>query len=486
MSPMSSSERALPQGSQQVFSWDSQYTPEDDIRAKVLVDRAVWVTQIRWVAVALLVVGTTVAELNWLPARLDPRLFAAAGAFIALTNVVYTRLVKKLAARANHTEPLRRAVLAQVFTDYMALSLITYACGTIETPILILFLPHVILLSLFFSRRTSALMTAVGLLFAAAPMALEMAGVVPAISILELPLKAKIISEPPLSLAFLGGLGTCYFFIWYLTSTITKSLKLRELQLEQANEAMVRLDREKTLATLRATHELKAPFAAIQGYVYSLRDGLCGPLPERALQVLGRINDRCNRLKAMITDIIHLSNLRSAVIQEGDFIPVDVVALVAEEILEQAVAAQPRKISVVPHFTLDQRFWVRAAPRALHTLVSNLLRNAIKYSHDDGQVEVDITERVGRVVLTIRDHGIGISQEALPKIFDDYFRSNAAVAHNPQGNGLGLAMVKEIAKLHDAVIEVQSDVGKGSLFSITFLSMKEPQEGEAHGKGTDH
>jgi signal transduction histidine kinase len=381
---------------------------------------------------------------------------------------------------------IRRIMLAEVFTDYMALSAITYATGTIETPILVLFVPHVILLALFFSTRASLVMTGVGLAFAVGPMTLEMLGVLPTVSIFDVPLKAKLLAKPMFALGFAGGVGACYLFCWYLTTTITRSLTLRELQLEQANEMMVKVDREKTSATLRATHELKAPFAAIQGYVFSLRDGLCGELPERAMQVLARINDRCNRLRAMITDIIHLGNLRSAVIQNDDFVPVELAALVSEEVRELSVAARPRHIRVLSAFELGERFWVRAAPSALRTLVSNLLRNAICYSHDGGEVKVGIAARSGAVVLTIADHGIGISPDALPKVFDDYFRSNAAAGHNPQGNGLGLAMVREIAKLHDAAVEVASDIDKGTTFSIAFHACKEPQEGKTHGQGSHH
>jgi two-component system, OmpR family, phosphate regulon sensor histidine kinase PhoR len=271
-----------------------------------------------------------------------------------------------------------------------------------------------------------------------------------------------------------------------LTSEITSSLKLRELQVEEANRMLLQLDREKTQATLRATHELKAPFAAIQGYVYSLRDGYYGTLPERAELVIQRIGERCDRLMTMITDIIHLSVIRSRSFSEVEFAPVNLTAHLAKEVQEAAVLAEPRGIKIENLSENAPEYLILAASRELQTLISNLLRNAINYSHEKGWVVVTLKAAPSQVTLCVQDYGIGIPQDVLPKIFDDHFRANNAAAHNAQGNGLGLALVKEIVKVHGASIDVTSEEGKGTCFSVCFKIYQPEQEGRTNGQGSNH
>ena len=102
---------------------------------------------------------------------------------------------------------------------------------------------------------------------------------------------------------------------------------------------LIKIDKEKTQSTLLATHELKAPFAAIKSYIYTLRDGYCGELPEKAQAVVVRIGDRCDQISNRITDIIHLSNLRTLVVTDMRLVPVDLMAIVAEEAREGALSA---------------------------------------------------------------------------------------------------------------------------------------------------
>jgi two-component system phosphate regulon sensor histidine kinase PhoR len=111
-------------------------------------------------------------------------------------------------------------------------------------------------------------------------------------------------------------------------------------------------------------------------------------------------------------------------------------------------------------------------------MISNLLRNAITYSNEGGTVEVAVIAAKRNAVLRVTDHGIGIARDVIPKIFDDFFRSNAAALVNPHGNGLGLTLVKEVAKLHGATIEVASEEGKGTIFWVWFSRISPPAQGD--------
>jgi signal transduction histidine kinase len=372
-----------------------------------------------------------------------------------------------------------------MLTDFLAISVLSYALGSVETPAPLVYVAHVILASLFFSPRTSLLLTGVGFLFALAPAALERLGALPVVAILDAPRKAAMLADTRALAIYAAVLGGCYLFVWYLTATITGSLKLRERQLEESNRKLEQLDEEKTKYTLRATHELKAPFAAIKTYVYSLRDGYCGDLPVKAQEVVGRIGDRCDRLTNMITAIIHVGNLRTAVLSDADYEPVDLAQFLPAEIDDAVVWGTPRTITVKSDIPASPPLPIRASKRHLHTLVSNLLRNAVTYSHDGGEIEVSLVPGKESVVLRVADHGIGIARENIPKIFDDFFRSNEAARVNPHGNGLGLALVKEVAKMHGATIEVASEPGKGTCFWVWFPRLSVMQGG-SDGESADH
>jgi signal transduction histidine kinase len=458
----------------QSFSWGETYAYETDIRARVLAERIAWFIQIRWWIAALLGLTTVVVGLQLLPARLDWRIFAVTAAFLAAVNTLYQRTVDPFASR-------RRLMVAQVVTDFVALSALSYATGTVETPVPLLYVAHIILAALFFSRRVSLLLTGVAFACALLPVALEQVGLLPRVSMFVVPFKAMLLADWRAMALYAAVLAGCYLFSWYLTSTITASLKRRERQLEESHQMLEQVDREKTQSTLRATHELKAPFAAIKTYIYSLRDGYCGDLPEKAQEVVVRIGDRCDRLTNMITAIIHVGNLRTAVVSEEDFEPVDLAQFLPPEIEEATVWGAPRKVTIKADIPTGAALQIRASARHLHTLVSNLLRNAVTYSNDGGEVEVSLHPAKGSVVLRVADHGIGIARDILPKIFDDFFRANEAARVNPHGNGLGLALVKEVAKLHGATIEVASEPGKGTCFWVWFPRISSATQGGSDG-----
>jgi len=242
---------------------------------------------------------------------------------------------------------------------------------------------------------------------------------------------------------------------------------LRERQLEDAHQMLLKVDKEKTQATIIATHELKAPFAAIKSYIYSLRDGYCGQLPEKAQTVIARIGDRCDQITGRITDIIHLNNLRTLVVSDMNLVPLDLNAIIAEEAREGALVGEPRKIQVINLTEKHPPVYVMGSSSHLKTLFSNLIQNAIHYCHDNtGRVVVSMEDLPKKIAVSVQDNGIGIPKENLDKIFDDHFRSKNAVEHYTGGTGLGLSIVKEIVFIHGASIQVESIVGRGSSFYI--------------------
>jgi signal transduction histidine kinase len=467
------------------YDWGSVTTYTSDISSQELVARAKWFINMRWLAILACLAGALISSARVIRASVNPIDFSIAVLFLAITNLAYLIIGRNFFGDKSRRRELQFLLLWQMLGDFAALSFLTYSLGSIETPMAALFMAHIILATILFSRWHSLIIAAAAWIFASLPLMLEWANVLPIRSIFNGQFKLMILSSFGNTFGFVLASGGVYLFCWYLVSEISSSLKLREHQLEDAHQRLIKIDKEKTQASIIATHELKAPFAAIKSYVYSLRDGYCGPLPEKAQAVVARIGDRCDQLTERITDIIHLNNLRTLVVADIHLGPVNLTAVVAEEAREGALAGEPRKVQVINLAEKHPPIYVLGSYSHLKTLFSNLMHNAIQYCRDNtGRVVVSMENEPRKIAVSVQDNGIGIPKENMDKIFNDHFRSKNAVAHYPGGTGLGLSIVKEIVYIHGASIQVESIVGRGSSFTIRFDTTLAKQEKNNHGEHT--
>jgi two-component system phosphate regulon sensor histidine kinase PhoR len=118
----------------------------------------------------------------------------------------------------------------------------------------------------------------------------------------------------------------------------------------------------------------------------------------------------------------------------------------------------------------------------LRMLLDNLLSNAVLYSHEGGTVHVTCAEQPdGGATLTVEDHGIGIVQEKLPRIFDEYYRTDEAARFNKESTGLGLTIVRHVAEAHGIGVRVESRLGEGTKFRLRFPPSGRSAAGRTHG-----
>ena len=212
------------------------------------------------------------------------------------------------------------------------------------------------------------------------------------------------------------------------------------------------------------SHELKTPITSIKGFVETLRDGALDDRPqaERFLDIVARHADR---LHAIIEDLLSLSRLEQSN-QVAD-VPRPEVALspiVEAAVLDCSAKAAARQVTVVP--SCVSGLHVKANAPLLEQALVNLLDNAISYSNPDGTVWLTARQENGAVRIDVRDEGIGIAPEHVPRIFERFYRTDKARDRASGGTGLGLAIVKHIAQIHDGQVSVASEVGKGSTFSL--------------------
>lgn len=268
-----------------------------------------------------------------------------------------------------------------------------------------------------------------------------------------------------------------------LESRRAQALEAQARELARAKEELERLDRMKSAFMLTVAHELRAPVAAIQGYLRLILDGYADPHKQR--EMLERADQRASELLALIEDLLALARVKDAVPQEKRApVPVgDVLKQVAD--LLQVEAAKKR---IAFSVQADANPIVLATRDHIRQLWTNLISNAIRYTPEGGKVSVTLTARGDTVEGMIEDTGIGIAQEDLPRIFDEFYRTRTAKEMVSGGTGLGLPIVKRIIETYGGTIRAESEVGKGSRFTFTLPIHAETQPeaalGTAHAQET--
>ena len=245
-----------------------------------------------------------------------------------------------------------------------------------------------------------------------------------------------------------------------------RALKNKILEYEMLNDKLQQINNEKTKYLLRATHQLKAPFAAIQSYTDILLGGYTGELPEKTAEIVGKIKVRCELLQKSIREMLELANLKSCITENIKFETVSFRRVILDAIGHNKELASARNVEIISEFA-DASHEIRANRDQLFTLLNILIENAVNYSHENSKVEITSKLLDGRLKLSIRDYGIGINEKHLENIFKEYFRTNEATNKHENGSGLGLAIAEQIARIHHFTLDVQSGLGEGSTFSIS-------------------
>ncbi len=212
------------------------------------------------------------------------------------------------------------------------------------------------------------------------------------------------------------------------------------------------------------SHELKTPITSIKGFVEALMDDR--PVdPDQAHRYLSIVARHADRLNSIIDDLLVLSRLEED--REKPRIDLEEISLrpvLASAIELSQIKAAAKSIGV--ELACDPAMQVRVNAPLLEQAVANLVDNAVKYSDARSQVLVQARQREGQLEISVQDHGIGIPEEHLGRIFERFYVVDKGRSRKLGGTGLGLAIVKHIVQVHGGSVDVRSEVGKGSTFTI--------------------
>jgi two-component system phosphate regulon sensor histidine kinase PhoR len=209
-----------------------------------------------------------------------------------------------------------------------------------------------------------------------------------------------------------------------------------------------------------ASHELKTPVAAVRALAETLLTALPDD-PEAGRRFAERIGREAERLDLLTRDLLDLSRVERGAL---DVEPVDLVGLVKEVVGGYADRAEERRIKLSTE--VEPGVALRGDRAQLGLLLSNLIDNALRYTPAKGAVCVRLNAAESRAVLQVHDTGQGIPAGELSRVFERFYRVDKARARQTGGTGLGLAIVRHVAEAHGGTVRVDSELGRGSTFTV--------------------
>jgi two-component system, OmpR family, phosphate regulon sensor histidine kinase PhoR len=210
-----------------------------------------------------------------------------------------------------------------------------------------------------------------------------------------------------------------------------------------------------------ASHELRTPLANISGYVETLADDEAGGDAATRARFLSIIASETKRLSALVEDLMSLSRIEA----DKNVEPRDIVDL--GQLVARVVGE--RRESIIMNIESTECL-IRGDAAQLSQLTHNLIDNAIKYGKPGGEVTVTLVRlSKDQMSLSVSDQGIGIPSEHIPRLTERFYRVDAGRSHSAGGTGLGLSIVKHIAERHRANLDIKSEIGEGTIVSLTFV-----------------
>jgi signal transduction histidine kinase len=455
-----------------------RFTPEEI----ALLTRIRIFVNIRWGVIAGTILATVIAcyVFHIVFASIPIYIICAA---IALYNLILLFQIQYLIKKETQSiiKTVREIGNLHLSLDLISLVAILHFSGGIENPFIFYFVFHMIGASIVLDYKAAYLLGSATMVIVTLLIGIEYFGIIPHINLqgFASPTTYREISY---ILATLATLATLIYGSIYMVTAISGELRKRQRQvlqlredlieqktneLAQASKEIMKLEEEKKRFLFFlgiAAHDLKAPLTAIQGYLWVMLGGYAGELGEKQRGMLERSSLRIKELLNLISNLLDIPRIETGqILQEMKEISVAEVITSSVEDLRNLAEEKGLKIILEIPPNLPP---VYGAESRLKQVMTNLIDNAIRYTAQ-GSITVRVQEQEKNVQVEIIDTGIGIPQDELKKIFQDFYRaSNVEI----KGTGLGLSIVKRIVEAHGGKIWVESpnpENNSGSKFAFT-------------------
>ncbi len=438
--------------------------PLMSIEASTRID---WFIRLRWLAVvgvlAFAAFGRILLQLQF---AVMPFVFVAV--LIALYNTGFLLLARKTRLEGKWGN---RFASIQVGIDILVLTVLMHLGGGIENPFISYYLFHTIIAAILLPWRKVCVQVLLASVCIAGLAIAELTGIL-AHRHIEGFLPVELYADWKFVVVAVFSIITTLFVSAFLAASITQRLHERERQLSQANIVLAEQDRMKSRYVMRVAHDLAEPAGMITSCLRLVTQGLTGPIPEKAMDMVQRAQRKSEYLGQLVKDLLSLSRIKAArEIPKTEVKLSEVIGQVFEElqphVLEKKLVLEQKLPAALPA--------IYGNAEAIHELLGNLVANAVKYTLVDGRVEVSASNTDDKILVKVQDNGVGIPVEAVGHIFEEFYRADNVKAEAIEGTGLGLSIVKQILDTHSGEIWVESEQDKGTTFSFTL-----PIAGQSH------
>jgi signal transduction histidine kinase len=412
---------------------------------------------LRWLAIAGILFVVTVARLAFaIGVAVEPVL--AVTLVIAGYNLAFAWWARRTEGLSRHG---REFANVQIVADLLALTVLLHFTGGIENPFFLFYFIHIGLGSVLLPESDIYRITALAIGMFAGLVVGEYAACLPHVHLVGfLPGGIELYRHPAYVVASLGAFAVTLSLVAVAATRVTAELHrrraeqaaARQRELEQAHDRLAELDRMREFFLALASHDLKTPLAVAINYMYAMLGGYAGEIAPNQQRWLERSVARLQELVQLIDDFLDVSQLDEARIHQ-EMQPVDLVEIVRLAVDHVSSRARDKDVRLCVDVP-DDTLLMRGSPKRLHCMVSNLLDNGIKFTPGGGQVALALVAEADGVRIEVSDTGVGIPEQHLPHIFEDYFRVRRE--EFVPGAGLGLCTVRRIVEAHGGQIWVQS------------------------------
>jgi signal transduction histidine kinase len=423
--------------------------------------RNLWFIQMRYWAflmlMGILLFSYLVLKIEYSSIQLIACLIISTSIFIYNGILHYVR--RYLKCEPGAFNPLHFSLL-QMVLDLIALLLLVYFTGGIESPLYMLFVFHMIIGSLILPGFAVYSMAFISYILLCGLIILEYFGIIPHHHLAGL-LGVELSGNLYFVVSYMLTFGFTILLSVYLANGIAKQLYKRERDLYDSLIKINAAEKEKQKYIMGIVHELKTPLAAISSYLDLVLQKFLGPISKEVEEKIARAKFRSDEGIGMINDVLNVSKLK--LYDEFDEEDVNLAGLVAAIIRNRKDTAEAQLISLTFNDERTKKEKIRGDKFLLNLAISNLIGNSIKYGVDEGKIVVTLKNKNGNQVVEVCDDGIGIPKEDLTKIFNDFYRSSNAKKIITDGSGLGLSVVKQVIERHGGTIKAESPSKIGSM-----------------------
>lgn len=400
--------------------------------------------------ISFLIVGEYILDFNLSSIQIYAIIISAV--IIDGYNIIIYNLRKNVGSTPGQFNALHLSMIQSVL-DLIALMILTYFTGLYESPLYMFFVFQLIIASMLLPGHVVYTIAVLISLSFSILSALQFYNYIPSFLIMGLYTQPPHYTVTNL-IIFLGGFCMTMIISVILANQIANTLYKRERQLKESLEQLSEAEIAKQKYIIGVVHEIKTPIAAVQSVLDIVINKFLGPISEPVEEKLQRARKRSDEAIKLINNILRFSKLKLLNSTSNEEVYISEIVL---NILEQQnEIVKSRNLTVNFDDSNDLKKPVKGDRVLIELALSNVIGNSIKYTNDDGAVEILIRDAVEEIIIEVSDNGIGIPQHDLENIFRQFYRASNIKGKEYNGSGLGLSLVHEIIQRLNGSVRAQS------------------------------